>query len=322
MDKASAQVNIAVPRRFPTELRDQELTFIFNGKFNIAVKQLKDQARRAMTALLRKSRQLQLPISCQLDLFNSLVMPILTYGCEVWGNNCVDIAESLHLEYCKYILRLKKSTPNCFIYGETGRFPLFVHVYCRMIKFWQKLSIDTLTSKKFYSRMLNTLTECFNLQIHKNDWLLKMKLILDGNGLSFLCYSIPMLKLRTSNHKLPIEKGRHMNIPQEARLCHLCDINRVGAEYHFVMECPVIQNLRNQYLPKYYRTRPNFHKYATLMSISSQKKVTGMLGPQPYRLNLTVDQLLSATTARIGFREMDRERARRPRNNLKLDIHS
>ncbi|XP_076467175.1 uncharacterized protein LOC143298244 [Babylonia areolata] len=114
-----------------------------------------------MMALLRKSRQLQLPISCQLDLFSSLVMPILTYGCEVRGNNCVDIAESLHLEYCKYILRLKKSTPNCFIYGETGHFP------------------------------------------------------------------------QTSNRKLPIEKGRHMNIPQEARLCHLCDMNRVGDEYHF-----------------------------------------------------------------------------------------
>ena len=306
------------------------LTFNFNGKFNVAVKQLKDQARRAMMALLRKSRQLQLPISCQLELFDSLVLPVLTYGCEVWGNSCIDIAESLHLEYCKYILRLKKSTPNCFIYGETGHFPLFIHIYSRMVKFWHKLSVDP--GKKYSVRMLQTLTECLNFQIHKNDWLCKIKQLLDENGLSFvwyfpqsvsttwlasnlsqrlkdcytqkwnencqncrkandyalyktqisfekyldnlpLCYSLPMLKLRTSNHKLPIEKGRYVNLQHDERLCNLCDMNRLGDEYHFVMECPALQNLRNQYLPRYYTNHPNFYKYTSLMNMSNRKKL-------------------------------------------------
>ena len=306
------------------------LTFNFNGKFNVAVKQLKDQARRAMMALLRKSRQLQLPISCQLELFNSLVLPVLTYGCEVWGNSCIDIAESLHLEFCKYILRLKKSTPNCFIYGETGHFPLYIHIYSRMVKFWHRLSVDP--GKKYSASMLQTLTECLNFHIHKSDWLCKIKQILDENGLSFvwyfpqsvsttwlasnlsqrlkdcysqkwiencqncskannyalyktqicfekyldslpLCYSLPMLKLRTSNHKLPVEKGRYVNLQHDERLCTLCDMNRLGDEYHFVMECPALQYLRNQYLPQYYTTHPNFYKYTTLMKMDNRKRL-------------------------------------------------
>ena len=38
-----------------------------------------------MFALLRRSRQLDLPIDLQLELFDSLIMPILLYGCEIWA---------------------------------------------------------------------------------------------------------------------------------------------------------------------------------------------------------------------------------------------
>ena len=38
-----------------------------------------------MFSLLRRSRQLDLPLDIQVELFDTLIMPILTYGCEVWG---------------------------------------------------------------------------------------------------------------------------------------------------------------------------------------------------------------------------------------------
>ena len=130
-------------------------------------------------SLLQKSRHLHLdrPISVQIELFNSLVRPILTYGCEVWGYACLDIVESLQLEFLKYILHVKKSTPNCFVYGETGQYPLYIHVYSRIIKFWHKLCVDT--DGKLSSSMLKTLHECFNFNIFQSDWLTKVKSILD-----------------------------------------------------------------------------------------------------------------------------------------------
>ena len=84
------------------------ITFNFNGKFNNGVKELKVQGRRAMFSLLQKSRHLHLDISVQIELFNSLVRPILTYGCEVWGYACLDIVESSQLEFLKYSLHVKK----------------------------------------------------------------------------------------------------------------------------------------------------------------------------------------------------------------------
>ena len=40
-----------------------------------------------MFSLITKSRRLDVPIDITLDLFDKLVLPILIYGCEVWGNS-------------------------------------------------------------------------------------------------------------------------------------------------------------------------------------------------------------------------------------------
>ena len=79
-----------------------------------------------MFALFKKSKELDLPIDLQLELFDSLILAILLYGCEVWGYENVLILDRLHLKYLKYPLGLKQSTPSCMVYGETGRFPLSV----------------------------------------------------------------------------------------------------------------------------------------------------------------------------------------------------
>lgn len=35
-----------------------------------------------------------------------MVSPILLYGAEVWGYIINDVIETLHLEFCKYILKV------------------------------------------------------------------------------------------------------------------------------------------------------------------------------------------------------------------------
>ena len=62
-----------------------------------------------MFALLRRSRQLDLPIDLQLELFDSLIMPMLLYGCENWGFENITMIEKIHLKYLKYILGLYTS---------------------------------------------------------------------------------------------------------------------------------------------------------------------------------------------------------------------
>ena len=119
----------------------QYLGIIFSrkGTFNDSKARLLQQARKAMFFVLRKARKLSLPVDILLQLFDAMVAPILLYGAEVWGYENNDILESLHLEFCKYILKVKKSTPNCMVYGELGRIPLYVNIKARMIGFWERI---------------------------------------------------------------------------------------------------------------------------------------------------------------------------------------
>ena len=52
---------------------------------------------KAMFSVVKKSRKFNLPVSIQLHLFNSMVVPILLYGCEVWGIEKLQILEQVQL---------------------------------------------------------------------------------------------------------------------------------------------------------------------------------------------------------------------------------
>ena len=51
------------------------------------------------------------------------------------------------------------------------------------------------------------------------------------------------LRILVSNSKLMIEEGRHHNVSIENRICPLCKTD-IENEFHFVMECTQLHNLR------------------------------------------------------------------------------
>jgi hypothetical protein len=81
-------------------------------------------------------------------------------------------------------------------------------------------------------------------------------------------YRNVITKIRLSSHCLEIEQGRHRNIPRNERLCKLCLQRTIEDEFHFILECPVYNNIRRQYIPHWYRTRPNMIKFIDLLSSS------------------------------------------------------
>ena len=44
-------------------------------------------------------------------------------------------------------------------------------------------------------------------------------------------------KLRISAHRLPVETGRYCNVPYDERICQHCNLNEVGNEQHYLMQC-------------------------------------------------------------------------------------
>ena len=81
-------------------------------------------------------------------------------------------------------------------------------------------------------------------------------------------YVLPEYKFRTANHKFPIEKGRWSNIVYNKRMCHYC-MSDIGDEFHYLLVCEHFKEKRDQYLKKYYYTRPNVIKYKELLNSQS-----------------------------------------------------
>jgi hypothetical protein len=102
------------------------IKFSRRGLFSNAKKELVDRGTKAMYEVLKRGRLHNLSIKCQLELFDSMVKPIILYGCETWGFGNNEIIERIHLKFCKLLLHLKTSTPDYMVYGELGRYPISI----------------------------------------------------------------------------------------------------------------------------------------------------------------------------------------------------
>ena len=73
------------------------------------------------------------------ELFDTLIRPILTYGCAVWGCYSITEIEKYHLQFIKRTLGVKMTTNSSVVYAETGIFPLYIYINVCMIKYWFKI---------------------------------------------------------------------------------------------------------------------------------------------------------------------------------------
>ena len=136
------------------------ITFTVGGSFSEAQITLAGQAQKAIFQLNKYLYKFTfLPPRHKLDLFDKLILPILNYGSEVWGFSKATAVERVHLQFCKRLLGVKKTTQNDFIYGELGRTTCIIRRYLLIIKFWFKIlsSGSTKYIKLVYHMMLNDL---------------------------------------------------------------------------------------------------------------------------------------------------------------------
>ena len=148
----------------------------YNGSFNLAIDNLRSQASRAMYSLISKSRRLNLPIDIQLDSYDKTVLPILLYGCEIWGYSNVPSIETFHLKFLKMTLGVHIKTCNNMVYGELGRFPLEIFIKKRAIGYWARMikGKESKLIKVAYDHLLNM----YNSNIFKSKWIDYIKSIL------------------------------------------------------------------------------------------------------------------------------------------------
>ena len=95
----------------------------------------------------------------------------MLYAAEIWGYKYYEQFERMHLFACKKCLHVRNKIPNDAVYGELGRYPLFVTATVRVIKHWLKLLMQP---DNFYSRKKKTKKKnvqnitCFTQQRQNN----------------------------------------------------------------------------------------------------------------------------------------------------------
>ena len=94
--------------------------------FSMNYQYLCDQARKATFGLKSKLNKIgKLPPNVMLYLFDSVIKPVLTYGSDVWGVNKSGQSEvdKVFLHFARCTLKVKATTSNVIVYGETGHMP-------------------------------------------------------------------------------------------------------------------------------------------------------------------------------------------------------
>ena len=249
------------------------VNFQFNGIFLRWKKDLSEQWVRALYSIHSKGRALNLSLDIMLDLFDKMICPVLLYASEVWEPGSNAVIERVHL-ICKYILGLKRSTPNCIVYRELGRYPVDIKIKTSIIAYWSRV-VNNQNQNKLTSLLYKTLYQLYTTGVFRSTRMETIETVLNECGMSniwqtqcqgistrwlkgavkarlqaqfvqrtdnpinvnskcFLykdikqdhkfedylvnlprCFYVPILKLRSCNHRLPVERGRYSNIPRE-----------------------------------------------------------------------------------------------------------
>ena len=118
------------------------LGFIFSTKlsFDVATNgEHLTSARRGTVEIIKTLRKLgcsSTSLFFKLFEFDAQIVPSLLYGSELWGIKARESIEKVHIQACKLFLNVPPHTPNDMVYGELGRFPLYIQAAARCLQYW------------------------------------------------------------------------------------------------------------------------------------------------------------------------------------------
>lgn len=74
-----------------------------------------------------------------------------------------------------------------------------------------------------------------------------------------------LCKFRISAHSLRIETGRWLHNNRTERICSVCTLNEIEDEFHFMLICPLYNDMRLKYLPQYCFINPTRVKFIAML---------------------------------------------------------
>ena len=152
--------------------------------FRYACEDLVSRAKRTLLCVMTKLYRINnSTFNVFFKLFDAQIQPVVQYGAEIWGLDGVSsVVENIHLFAMKKFLGVDMRTPNDLVYGELGRYPIFINSSVRCIRYWLKLirmEENRLPFKAY--QMLYKLDEK-----GKVNWVTNVRQILCTNGFAFV----------------------------------------------------------------------------------------------------------------------------------------
>ena len=127
--------------------------------FKLNAEYLCDRARKALYAMSHRTRNIS-HVSPQLKfhMFNTLILPILTYGSDVWAVNktSLKVIDKIFLRYVRCALSIKATTSNVITIGESGQYAPSVQCTIALLNFANRLHhmSDSVLVKQVYNELL------------------------------------------------------------------------------------------------------------------------------------------------------------------------
>ena len=126
-------------------LRHDGLMFTPSGEITTALKDLKDRALRVYYKLKTKlGKFFRKDVKTSLNLFNTLVKPILLYSTDFWGclkmpkNNPI---ENVQIRFYKELFGVQKQSTNVGVLLELGEIPITIYAKKGCIKNFGRVTI-------------------------------------------------------------------------------------------------------------------------------------------------------------------------------------
>ena len=224
-------------------------------------------------------------------LFDSLVLPILSYASEVWAvdKKVGKSAEQLHWQFLKHILGVRGSTATLIVLAEFGRYPLRFHWWQQILQYHNRINnlpddecliqcafVEGLHDQAYCFWSHNG--RCYSYSIRIICWPLifphsKPSEAADLSADSDVVATVSMylhrcIQVYTGQFK-PVEQ--RVDTIRELRFCSVCatDIAQDVDEHHFVFGCPAYCSIRDRFTAIFWGPAPALFSSSLYMTTGS-----------------------------------------------------
>ena len=140
------------------------IVFSLNGGYTVARDELRKKGLCAYFSLKKLVDISELSVKCMFKLFDALILPVASYGCQVWLPHSVlfkliasgkvssnptdslkkistDPLERIHLKFLKWTLKVHSKTSNIACWGDSGRVPLVIQLTKQYFDYFKRLEL-------------------------------------------------------------------------------------------------------------------------------------------------------------------------------------